>query len=77
MRVVWQVGTNVLRKLGALIVFVPWKSDQGIPFKGTYTSTKLHIIIPEKNNLDEMCMSVVNLAYVFLLINLMIKLHGV
>jgi hypothetical protein len=47
-RVVWQVGTNVLRKLGALIVFVPCKWDQGIPFKGTYTSTKLHIIIPEK-----------------------------
>jgi hypothetical protein len=41
-RVVWQVDTNVLRKLAALIVFVPWKWDQGIPFKCAYTSTKLH-----------------------------------
>jgi len=41
-RVVWQVGISVLRKLSTLIVFVPWKLNQGIPFKGAYTSTKLH-----------------------------------
>jgi hypothetical protein len=76
-RVDWQDGTNVLRKLAALIVFVPWKWDQGIPFKGAYNSTKLHIIIPEENNLEEICISEVNLAYVFLLIYLMITLHRV
>jgi len=40
-RVVWQVFTNVLRKRAALIVFIPWKWDKGIPFKGAYSSTKL------------------------------------
>jgi len=34
-------------------------------------------IIPEENNLEEICMSEVDSSYVFLLINLMITLHGV
>jgi hypothetical protein len=47
-RVVWQVDTNVLRKLAALIVFVPWKWDQGDYlqlFLHLYQITQL--IIPE------------------------------